>query len=158
MPALQVPVDALHAAMASAWIGCLAIVAVHLLRLPKVAGAGGRVAAGLALARFSWLAVIAVALLVASGVVRAFGQMTSPADLWDTSYGWTILVKIGLLAVATVPALRSRRIVNAMRRSGRTPNTATLAMVRRNSWIEVAITLLVVAFSALLVGQVPPIS
>lgn len=158
MPAIQVPVDALHAAMASAWIGCLAIVAVHLLRLPRVAGAGGRMAAGLALARFSSLAIIAVALLVASGVVRAFGQMTSPADLWTTSYGWTILVKIGLLAIATVLALRSRRVVNAMRRSGRAPNTATLALVRRNAWVEVGITLLVVAFSALLVGQVPPIS
>jgi copper transport protein len=158
MPAVQVPVDALHAAMASAWIGCLAIVAVHLLRLPKVAGAGGRLMGGLALARFSALAVIAVALLVATGVVRTFGQMTSPDDLWDTSYGWTILVKIGLLAVAIVLGLRSRRIVSALRRTTGPPNTATLALVRRNAWAEVAITLVVVVFSALLVGQVPPIS
>ena len=158
MPALQVPVDALHAAMASAWIGCLAIVAVFLLRLPRVAGAGGRLAGGLALARFSALAVIAVALLVASGVVRAFGQMTAFADLWETPYGWTILVKVGLLAVAIVLALRARRVVSALRRRPGPPNTATLALVRRNAWVEVAITLLIVAFSALLVGQVPPIS
>jgi len=158
MPGLQVPMDALHAAMAAAWIGCLAIVAVHLLRLPKVAGAGGRLVAGLALARFSVLAVIAVALLVVSGVIRAVGQLSSPEDLWQTSYGWTILVKIGLLAVASVLALRSRRIVAAIRRSGATPNTATLALVRRQAWVEVTITLVIVAFSALLVGQVPPIS
>jgi len=157
-PALQVPVDALHAAMASAWIGCLAIVAVYLLRLPRVAGTGGRLVGGLALARFSALAVIAVALLVASGVVRSFGQMSSPADLWETSYGWTILVKIGLLAVAIVLALRARRVVSALRRQTGPPNTATLALVRRNAWVEVGITLVIVAFSALLVGQVPPIS
>ena len=157
-PALQVPVDALHAAMASAWIGCLAIVAVYLLRLPRVAGTGGRLVGGLALARFSALAVIAVTLLVASGVVRAFGQMSSPADLWETSYGWTILVKIGLLAVAIVLALRARRVVSALRRQTGPPNTATLALVRRNAWVEVGITLVIVAFSALLVGQVPPIS
>ena len=84
------------------YLATAAIVAVHLLRLPRVAGAGGRLAAGLALARFSALAVIAVALLLASGVVRAFGELPSPADLWSTSYGWTILVKIGLLAVASV--------------------------------------------------------
>ena len=157
-PAVQVPVDALHAAMASAWIGCLAIIAVYLLRLPRVAGAGGRLVGGLALARFSALAVIAVALLVATGVVRAFGQMSSPADLWETSYGWTILVKVGLLAVAIVLALRARRVVSAIRRRPGPPNTATLAIVRRNAWVEVGITLVIVAFSALLVGQVPPIS
>ncbi len=158
MPALQVPMDALHVAMAGAWIGCLAIVALHLLRLPRIAGVGGRLIGGLALARFSALAVIAVALLVLSGVVRAVGEMSSPADLWETSYGWTILVKIGLLAVATVLALRSRRIVSALRHAGGAPNTATLALVRRNAWIEVAITLVVVALAGLLVGQVPPIS
>ena len=158
MPAVQVPADALHAALASAWVGGLAILVVFLLRLPRVAGAGGRRAGGLALARFSWLAVIAVALLVASGIVRAIGQMSSPADLWETPYGWTILVKIGLLTVASVLALDTRRIVATLRRRGGTPNTATLARVRRNAWVEVGLTLVVVAFSALLVGQVPPIS
>lgn len=158
LPALQVPMDALHATMAAAWVGGLAILAVHLLRLPRVAGEGGRTAAGLALARFSALAVVAVALLVVSGVVRAVGQMTSPADLWQSPYGWTILVKVGLLVVASVLAFRSRRVVSALRRRGRAPNAATLALVRRNAWAETAITLVVVAFSALLVGQVPPIS
>ena len=104
------------------------------------------------------LAVLAVALLVVSGVVRAFGQMTSPADLWESPYGWTILVKVGLLVVASVLALRSRRIVSGLRRRGGTPNAATLALVRRSAWAETGITLVVVAFSALLVGQVPPIS
>jgi copper transport protein len=158
LPALQVPMDALHAAMASAWIGGLAIIAVHLLRLPAVAGEGGRTAAGLALARFSALALVAVAVLVVSGVVRAFGQMTSPADLWESPYGWTILVKVGLLVVASILAFRSRRVVSALRRRTGAPNAATLARVRRNAWAETAITLLIVAFSALLVGQVPPIS
>jgi len=158
LPELQVPMDALHAAMASAWVGGLAIVGVHLLRLPKVAGEGGRTAGGLALARFSALALVAVGILVASGVVRAFGQMTSPADLWETPYGWTILVKIGLLVLAAVLAFRSRRIVTSLRRRGGAPNTATLAIVRRSAWIETGITLVIVAFSALLVGQVPPIS
>ncbi len=158
MPWLQVPVDTLHAAAASAWVGGLAITTVYLLRLPRVAGAGGRLVGGLALARFSALAVIAVALLVLSGVGRAVGEMTSPADLWQTSYGWTILVKVGLLAVAIVLALRARRVVSALRRQAGPPNTATLALVRRNAWVEVGLTLVIVAASALLVGQVPPVS
>ena len=63
--------DALHAAMAGAWVGGLAILAVFLMRLPKVAGEGGRLAGGLALARFSALAVIAVAILVGTELVGA---------------------------------------------------------------------------------------
>lgn len=157
MPWLQIPADVLHAAAASAWVGGLTLLAVFLLRLPRVSGAGGRLVSGLALARFSALALIAVALLVASGVVRAFGEMSSPADLWETSYGWTILVKIGLLTCGGALALRSRRIVAALRRADGPPNTATLAIVRRNAWIATAITLVVVSMSALLVGQVPPL-
>lgn len=158
VPALQVPMDALHAAAASGWVGGLAIVAVFMLRLPRVSGRGGRLVAGIVLARFSALALIAVAILVASGVVRALGETSSPADLWETSYGWTILVKIGLLAVAGVLALRSRRIVTALRLRTGAPNAATLAIVRRNAWIETGITLVIVAMSALLVGQVPSLT
>lgn len=156
MPALQVPVDALHAACAAGWVGGLIIVTIWVLRLPKVAGADGRTIGGILLARFSALALIAVGVIVLSGVVRAFGQMSSPADLWRTSYGWTILVKIGLLAIAGVLALRSRRIVLALRRAG-TPNTATLAIVRRNAWVEIGVTLIIVVASSLLVAQVPPL-
>jgi copper transport protein len=158
MPRLQIPVDALHAAAASAWVGGLAIVGVFLLRLPRVSGRGGRLVGGIVLARFSALALLAVAILVASGVIRAVGQMSSPTDLWETPYGWTILVKVGLLAIAGVFALRSRRIVSALRRTQGPPNTATLAIVRRNAWITTGITLVVVSLSALLVGQVPPLS
>ena len=112
LPTLQIPVDALHAACAAGWVGGLVIVTIWVFRLPKVAGVDGRTIGGILLARFSALALIAVGLIVLSGVVRAFGQMSSPADLWRTSYGWTILVKIGLLAIAGVLALRSRRIVS----------------------------------------------
>ncbi|MBJ7365572.1 MAG: hypothetical protein JHC53_03085, partial [Thermoleophilia bacterium] len=66
------------------------------------------------------------------------------------------LVKIGLLAIAGVLALRSRRIVLALRRAG-TPNTATLAIVRRNAWVEIGVTLIIVVASSLLVAQVPPL-
>ncbi len=158
MPALQVPVDALHVTMASAWVGGLVLLVVYLMRLPRVAGAGGRLVGGLVLARFSSLAVIAVTVLVASGVVRAVGEMSSPTDLWETPYGWTIVVKVGLLGVAIVLALRTRRVVAALRRQGGAPNSATLALVRRNAWVEIALTLVIVAVAALLVGQVPPIS
>ena len=156
LPVLEVPTDALHATCAAFWVGGLVMLAIWLLRLPRVAGEGGRTVGGLVLARFSQLALIAVALIVLTGVVRAFGEMSSPADLWQTSYGWTILVKIGLLCIASVLAMRTRRVVTTLRRTG-TPNTATLAIIRRNAWIEIGVTLVIVLASSLLVAQVPPL-
>lgn len=156
LPALQVPTDALHATCAAFWVGGLVITTIWLLRLPRVSGPGGRTVGGLVLARFSQLALIAVALIVLTGVVRAFGEMSSPADLWQTSYGWTILVKIGLLGIAGVLALRSRKVVTTLRRTG-APNTATLALVRRNAWVEIGVTLVIIAAASLLVAQVPPL-
>lgn len=157
LPVLQVPADALHAAAATTWVGGLALLAIWLIRLPRVAGAGGRRVGGLVLARFSGVALTLVAVIVATGIIRAFGEMGAPSDLWRTSYGWTILVKIGLLTGAGLLALRNRRVVSALRqRNG--PNTATLRMVRRYATIELVISLLIIVMSSLLVAQIPPIS
>ena len=65
-------------------------------------------------------------------------------------------MKIGLLAIAGVLALRTRRIVTTLRRAG-TPNSATLALVRRNAWVEIGVTLIIIVASSLLVAQVPPL-
>jgi putative copper export protein len=102
---------------------------------------------GIVLARYSQLALIAVALIVLTGVVRALGEMNTPADLWQTSYGWTILVKIGLLGIAGIFAVRTRRVVTLLRGTA-TPNTATLALVRRNAWAEIAVMLIIVYISS----------
>jgi hypothetical protein len=53
--------------------------------------------------------------------------------------------------------MRTRRVVTTLRRAG-TPNTATLALIRRNAWVEIAVTLIIVMASSLLVAQVPPLS
>jgi len=156
LPVLQVPTDALHAAAAATWVGGLALLAAWLIRLPRVAGAGGRLVGGLVLARFSGVALVAVAVIVATGIIRAFGQMSAPSDLWRTSYGWSILVKIGLLTCAGLLALRNRRVVSTLRRENR-PNTGTLRMVHRAAAVELVITLLIIAMSSLLVAQVPPV-
>lgn len=47
--------------------------------------------------RFSWLAVISVALLLGSGTFNAFVQLPTLASLWDTTYGRVLIVKLGLI-------------------------------------------------------------
>jgi copper transport protein len=106
---IEVVDDVLHVAAASVWLG-------------------GLVALGLALRtgaaplrRFSNIAIVSVAVLGVTGVVRALSELSAVSQLWTTGYGRALLVKTGLLAVlvsigwlnryrllprADVPALR----------------------------------------------------
>ncbi len=95
LPRLNVAADVLHVAGAAAWTGVLVgLVAVR-------GGSPRRVAA---------LALGGVVLLGATGIVRASFELTAASQLWDTSYGRTLLVKTGLLlaALAAGWSLRAR--------------------------------------------------
>ncbi|HEY5057968.1 MAG TPA: copper resistance protein CopC, partial [Gaiellaceae bacterium] len=95
LPRVNVAVDVLHLAAASAWIGVL----VGLVALR-----------GASMRRASLLALGAVLVLAATGVVRAAYELTQLSQLWDTSYGRALLVKTGLLLVVLAAgwAVRAR--------------------------------------------------
>ena len=90
--------DWLHLVSGSVWLGGL----VGLLVLWRALAARSRVE-GLTVAvpRFSNVALVSVMVLVASGTLAALLHMPTIASLWQTSYGRALLVKIGLLLVAT---------------------------------------------------------
>jgi copper transport protein len=150
---LQVADDLVHLASVSIWITGLGLTAVALLRLPVV-GDGGAVLAASVLARFSRLALIAVTLAVATGVVRSFGELSDPSQLWDTSYGRSIIYKILLLVPVATLALRNRKVVTSLA-SVAVPNGPTLRMVRRTAALEMTVALAVVVVASILVAQVP---
>ena len=77
---VNVAADVLHVAGAAAWVGVL----LGLLFL-----GGGRPR------RVAALALAGVLLLGATGVVRASFELTSGVQLWQTSYGRTLLAKTG---------------------------------------------------------------
>ena len=88
-PRFELPVDVVHVAASSIWLGGLVALAVHVRR-----GTARE-----ALVRsFSTLALISVAVLGATGVVRAFGELTAVQHIWTTSYGRLLVVKTMLLA------------------------------------------------------------
>ena len=80
---VNVAADILHVAGASAWVG--ALLGIVLLRDARRAGA---------------LALGGVALLGATGIVRAWFELLHGSQLWSTSYGRAILWKTGILIVA----------------------------------------------------------
>ena len=82
---VNVAADALHVAGASAWVG--ALVGVLVFR-----DAPRRRTVGLALG--------GVVLLAATGVLRAWFELVRLAQVWDTSYGQTLLVKTCVLLAA----------------------------------------------------------
>jgi copper transport protein len=151
---LQVAVQLVHIVAVATWITGLALVALAYLRLPAVAPEGGPALTTRVLARFSRVALIAVGLAVLTGVVRSLGELDDPAELWETAYGRSILLKIGLLIPIAALAFYNRRVLEALRRVPR-PNLPTMRLVRRTAASELALALAVVVIASLLVAQVP---
>jgi putative copper export protein len=86
--------------------------------------------------------------------VRSLGELDDPAELWNTAYGQSILIKISLLIPIGALALYNRRVIVALRRV-RTPNPPTLKLVRRLAGAEFALSLVIVVVASILVAQVP---
>ena len=104
-----------------------------------------------AVVRFSRLAAPVLAVVVLTGLARAAGEVGSPQRLLTTSFGRTLLVKIGLVAVLLALAAANRyRTVPAL-----ASGTGTLAMLRRVVRGELAVAGSVLVAAALL-SELPP--
>ena len=85
--------DWVHLSAACIWIGGLVQLAVVVLPLaPDLRRA--------AFLRFSTLATVLVALLIAAGTYLSILRLPHVHDLWTTGYGHVLLVKLGLVAIA----------------------------------------------------------
>jgi copper transport protein len=87
---LEIPVDLLHVAAASFWLGGLVSLVLALRggadREPLVR-------------RFSNVALASIGVLAATGVIRAISELDSVSQIWTTGYGRTLVAKSALLAV-----------------------------------------------------------
>lgn len=140
---IHLAADAIHCIAASAWLGGL-VCLVYALRLASEDRA-------IAIARrFSTLALISVAALLASGLVNAWFLVGTPARLFATEYGRTLLVKIALfLAMLTIAA------VNRWHVMPRIASPGSIATLRRNTLAEACLGALVLCVVAWL-GILPP--
>jgi copper transport protein len=85
--------DWVHLSAATLWIGGLVQLAVVVLPLaPDLRRA--------AFLRFSTMATVLVALVLAAGTYLSILRLPHLHDLWTTHYGHVLLVKLGLVAVA----------------------------------------------------------
>ncbi len=105
-PAIGVATDVAHHAAAAAWIAGLAIVGWIVIprTTPDVLVPAVR--------RFSRVAAISVAILVATGLVQTVRLVGSPMDLLDANHGRYLLAKVVVLAVMLGVANANRRRVD----------------------------------------------
>jgi copper transport protein len=142
--------DTAHISAAATWIGGLAFVTAALL----LAGPERWPLAAKAVPRFSSIAVVAVAVIIAGGIVNAYLQVRSWSALWETTYGRLLLVKIALLLpLLALGALNNRYAVPRLR-------AAVASAVERRRFLrtigaELALMTAIVAVTAVLVSAPP---
>jgi len=150
--ALLLPANVLHVAAMGAWLGGV-IVLVFALRT-----ATSRIPAedrprllGSVVGRFSRLAGVAIATVLATGIVQSIVEVRTFPNLVDTAFGRAVLVKIALLGgIVALGALNRRRHLPRIAASG--------AALRRTLRAEIALGLAAIAATGALAGYAPSIA
>ncbi len=136
--------DWVHLSAAILWVGGL----VQLLAVVWPAAPELR---GLAFRRFSRLATVLVALLLAAGIYLSVLRLPRLADLWQAGYGRILLVKLALVAVALAWGAVHRFLVKpALDRPG------VVARLPRSLAGESAVGVAILLAAAVLVDSKPP--
>jgi copper transport protein len=95
---VSVPADLVHLAAAAFWVGGgLQLALVTPLVLRSLDPAALRMRYAELVRRYSPLAMVALLLLSATGIVQALTELSSFSQLWTTGYGRTLFVKSVLL-------------------------------------------------------------
>jgi copper transport protein len=158
--ALAFVTDVLHLTGAAGWLGGLVVIALALWLPARARGAP------LASARFSRLAGPAIALIVLTGTVQAFRQVSSLSALVHTTYGRLLIAKVLAVGVVLVAASASRDIVRERVLPALTPALGPGAAraeaddhdvrnLRDAVVVEVVLAIIIVALTAVLVNTEP---
>ena len=142
--------DLAHLAAAAVWTGGLALVFVALL----VVGSQRWQLAAIAVPRFSRLAVASVAVLITAGVINAYEELDSWSELWETTYGRLLLVKLALVVpLLALGAYNNRYSVPRLRSAAARPDERRRFL--RTAAGELALVVGILAVTAALVSEPP---
>jgi putative copper export protein len=139
----------LHEAGAALWLGTLFVLVVvglpALLTCPLPRDRRGKLVAEL-VATFSPLALAGAGLMALTGVITSWTHLKRVSALWKTSYGVTLDVKLGVVALVVVMgAWNWRRIAPSLQAE------ETAAALRRSSTTELVFAAVVLLLTAILV-------
>lgn len=157
--AILLPANLLHVLAAGAWIGGLAVLVVALPAAARRLNDRQRteLLSGV-LTRFSTLALVAVALVLAGGVLQSLLELGAPGDLIGTPFGRAVVAKTalvaGLLACGAVNRSRTLPALAHAAAEGRADRESA-DMLRHTLQLEVALGLAALATSGALAGFQP---
>jgi len=135
----------IHVVVAALWVGMLAhLVGGIWLRLATSEEVSH------AVRRYAALALASAALVVATGIVLAVGEIRRPQQLLATTYGRILLLKAALVLLALLAAAWARGF-----RISR-PRTPRLAGLRALTRVEIGLLIGVVGVASLLGSVAPP--
>jgi methionine-rich copper-binding protein CopC/uncharacterized membrane protein len=144
--------DLLHLLAAAIWFGGLLLLALLLWRLRGQRSLSDTLALRQGVARFSAIATVAVFWLTVTGIFSSFVQLRAWNQVWTTTYGWMLLVKLVLVGLTLALALLNHRFVH-----GADAERWTIVDARpflRRVWSEAIVSLVLMVVVAILV-QVP---
>lgn len=158
---LAVVADVVHLGGVSVWLGGLVLLAT--LVLPRA----GEPAAAQVVPRFSSVAVGAVTVILATGLVQSWRQVRSVEALTDTTYGKVLVVKVAVFAAMVALGALSRRAVHRRFRvpvlvlspgpgaAAASPDGELARRLRRSVGAEVGLSVAVLLAAAILVYTPP---
>jgi len=147
-------VNPVHRLMGGFWIGTLLVLVLAglgtVLRDERSRERRGQIAADM-VNGFSPMALTCGGLLVLSGIITAWRHLTPFSSLWTTAYGWTLIVKLCLVAgVFALGAWNWRRQRPQMGTEG-----AAVA-IRRSARAELVLATCVLVATAILISLPSP--
>lgn len=149
---LMMLADAVHLFVGALWLGGVILLTLGLRGWWGGKGFSTPDKSITAVARFSSLAGYTAALVVTSGAAMAVIVLESIDALWRTSYGTTLLIKIGMVVLVIILAAINRyRLLPRVRQSGNRAENA----LRRLVAAEFVLLMAVVVVTSSLVHQNP---
>lgn len=156
--------DVVHVAAGAFWLGGLAGLFLAFKHLD------GPVDVARCVSRFSAAAVFVVAVLAATGVVMAWQIFGAWSPLWETTYGWLLIAKVGVVGVIVLIAAWNKfklvpAVENGVSNSSDSSDTSDSSeatqvdpshrFLRRTVIVEGLLLLVVLAVTGVLVNQSP---
>ena len=153
--------DWLHLTAVGLWAGGLVVLLLTLRWMRRVEGERFPIIAASLFSRFSQVATICISVIAMTGIYRAVTEVIDPANLIDTSYGTTLLIKMGalipLLGLGAVNILFNERRI---RQAIDAPDSTLLAsrwygLIRRTVLGEIAFVVLILLITGILTNLPP---
>lgn len=158
--AVMAPANVVHVLSVSAWLGGIALLVLALRAATAQLEGGDRTRLLAAVVgRFSSLAGVAIALLLASGLAQSIVEVRTFAHLLDTAMGRAVLIKVVcVLGVIALGYANRRRVLPALAAvaAGATPGRAGV-LLRRTLRLELALGIVALGVTGALSAYAPSI-